>query len=374
MKLTFVLSATAAALLSHHALAQVMDAPPMDPRQLLEALKQLREQNESGIKNRRASAYQQVVSAAGSPERAVAFWKEAVKAVQFEGAAKEGSKIADWRDGDGEALSDRLCANAVRLHLNWLAINLQHTAGAETKALLPKVVEHVHSVQAALLAAEQFAENLDKAKERGPSSPGAKRSVNEDGIVKRVHDQLMRTPIGSSPVARWLQIGDLLGERKGKGNGGGGGWEQVAGNVDGIYNSVILPEYRASKDPRLLEYWDMVLKRETDRAAQRKLDVEQRDWTQVKRPSILWNRAQDVLLLGQKNRALGEMFNLIKTFPQHPDAGNWLTHLEGLVAPQPAAAAPAPAANPTGAVTPPAAVPSATGAAAATTAGGLLVK
>src|SRR5688572_30238209 len=116
MKRTLVLSA-ATLILTSSAFSQIGDVAPMDARQLLEALKQLREQNEAGIKNRRTNAYQQVVSAAGSPERAVAFWKEAVKAVQFEGAAKEGAKLADWKDGDGEALNDRLCANAVRLHL-----------------------------------------------------------------------------------------------------------------------------------------------------------------------------------------------------------------------------------------------------------------
>ena len=92
----------------------------------------------------------------------------------------------------------------------------------------------------------------------------------------------MRSSIVGSPVARWLQLGEALGERRKN----DGGWETVAGNIDGIYASVILPEYRSAKDPRLLEYWAVVLKREDDR--KRKLDVEQREWTTVRRPAILW--------------------------------------------------------------------------------------
>jgi hypothetical protein len=182
-----------------------------------------------------------------------------------------------------------------------------------------------------------------------------------------VHDQIMRLSVANSPVARWLQLGDMFADAKRKAKegaqgGGQGGWELVAGNVEGIYQSVILPEYRAAKDPRLLEYWDMVLKRESDRVQQNKLDVEQRDWTTLKRPAILWNRAQDVLLLGQRNRAIGEMFNLIKTFPQHPDAASWIGQLEGMIIPSTPAAAPAaapatPAPATTGSVAPPAAVP-----------------
>jgi hypothetical protein len=364
MKRPFSLSAAALSVfwVAGTLLAQTPDAAPVDTRQVLELLKQLRDQNESGIKSRRSNAYQQIAAAATSPERAVQLWKDAVKAVQFEGAAHEGAQLKDWKESDGEALNDRLCGNAARLHLNWMAISLQHSAGAEVKALLPKIVEHVNGVVAAQEAAEQFAENLQKAKERAASSPGARKNVQEDSQVKRVHDQIMRMSISSSPVARWLQLGEMFGERK----KGDGGWELGAGNVDGIYNSVILPEYRASKDPRLLEYWDMVLRREADRVAKRKLDVETRDWTSLKKPQLLWNRAQDVLVLGQRNRAIGEMLNIIKSNPQHPEAKDWIAQLEAVIVPPAAPAAPtAPAATTPGSpgssvVPPPAPIPSAT--------------
>jgi hypothetical protein len=369
-------------------LAQSGDAPPLDAAQLLQKLKELREINDTGIKNRRNSAYQQVASALGSPEKAVAFWKEAVKSAQFEGAEREGAQIRDWREGDGEALNDKFGQNAVYLHLRWLALTLQHANGIETKQLLPQVIDYTRAVLADEANAVKFAEQLEKAKERNESGKhgAAKKTAGEDALVKRVHDQILRTGVGGSPVARWLQLSDLLGADSGKrqknanaanpanpanaanaANAGPGSWEFTPGNVDGIYNNIILPEYRATKDPRLLEYWDMILKRETDRAAEKKLDVDQRDWAQIKRPSILWGRAQDVYLLGQRNRAVGDMFNIVKTFPQHPEAPGWITQIESMLM---SASAPAPAAStvPTvpaatvapGSVPPPVPVPSAT--------------
>ena len=354
MKSAFFLSAAAALILAGPIQSQTPDTAPVDVRYLLEELKKLKDTNEAGLKSKRSSAYQQVAAAAASPERAVAYWKEAVKAVQFEGAEHEGSKIQDWRDGEGEALNDRHCASAVRLHLNWLALNLQHAAGADTRTLLPKVVEHVNAVVALNEAAEQFGESIQKARERGPKSPGARKDVQEDQAAKKFYDGIMKQSINSSPVARMLQLGEALGGRKKN----DGGWETVAGNVEGIYNSVILPEYRSSKDPRVLDYWAMVLKREEDRASKQKLDVEQREWSNVRRPQILWDRAQDVLLLGQKNRAIGEMFNLVKTYPQHPSAKAWISQIEELLSPQPAAAP----ATPTAVPVPPTAVPAAPGA------------
>lgn len=351
------------------AFAQAGDAPPMDTAQLLAALKQLKEINESGIRNRRTQAYQQVAAALSSPEKAVAFWKEAVKSAQFEGAEREGSQIRDWREGDGEALNDKLCQGAVVLHLRWLALSLQRAGGTEVRQLLPQIIEYAKAVQGDALAAEHFQETLEKAKERNESGKNgmAKKSVGEDQIVKRVHDQIMRTQVGGSPVAKWLQLGDLLGDsgKKPRASASSTGWETTPGNVDGIYTSIILPEFRAMKDPRLLDYWDMHLKRETEKAAERKLDVDQRDWTTVKRPSILWARSQDVLLLGYKNRAIGEMFNIVKAFPQHPEAPGWIAQIEAAILPAGAPPVTAPTGTPAaaipGSVAPPVAVPPATG-------------
>jgi hypothetical protein len=136
------------------------------------------------------------------------------------------------------------------------------------------------------------------------------------------------------------------------------------GSIEGIYSQIILPEYRANKDPRLLEYWDMVIRRETEKVANKKLDVEQRDWTQVKKPRLQWSRSQDVLLLGQRNKAILEMFSLVKNFPGHPEAPNWISQLEVVLVPPavtetPAEALPPPLIPGVPRVAPPAAVPSA---------------
>ncbi len=335
--------------------AQVGDAPPVDVNQLLQALKQLRDQGETAVKARRNTAYQQVMAASATPEKAAAFWKEAVKAVQFDGASHEGAQLHDWKEGDGEALNDKLAQEAVRLHLHWLGLTLQHAAGAETKTMLPQIIDFTKLIQADQVAAERLAEQLEKAKEReGPKTASAKKNIAEDSIVKRVHDQVLRTSVANSPVSRWLQLGELVGDggKKRTKDSGPTGWESTPGNLDGIYNAIILPEFRTAKDPRLLEYWKLIVDRETERAATRKLDVEQRDWQQVRRPALLWARAQDVLLLGYRNRAIGEMFALVKSNPQHPEAANWISQIELLLTPAVASPPPPP-------VIPPAPLPSA---------------
>ncbi len=341
------------AILATPSLAQVNDAAPVNTGEMLNSLKQLRELNQKSMVTRRNDAIQRVTAAAATGEKAAAFWKEAVKAVQFEGAKHENAQIRNWKEGDGEALGDKHCQNAARLHLYWLGLTLRRSAGAEIPTLLPNVIEFVKQVQADEEAADHLAEQLKKARES--KHPGAHKIVQEDSTVRRVHDDIMRLSVAESPVARWLRVEELIhgavGVRSKRPNSTPASWENTPGDVIGIYNSIILPEFRATKDQRLLEYWDMVLRRETARMAERTLDVEQREWLTERRPTLLWQRAQDVLLLGQKNKAIGEMFNIVKTFPSHPEATAWMDLLQNLLAP---AADPKPEPVPSAAVLPPA--------------------
>jgi hypothetical protein len=334
---------------------QTADLPPVDMNQLLQSLRQFREQNETSTKARRTSAYQQVTAAAATNEKAAAAWTEAVLAVQFAGVDQQTAAVRDWQQDEGAALRSKEAANAARLHLQWLGLTLQHVSGAETKQLLSSVIDFTKQVQADRDAIEKLEESIDKARDRMPGGRRApvSKSVADDSRTKKLHDSIMRMSVVNSPVSRRLQIVELLGDVGKKKNGegeGGSGWEPVPGNVDGIYRSIILPEFRATKDPRLLEYWDMVLKREAEKVVPGMPDYDERQLTQVRRPALLWARAQDVMLLGQRNRALTEMFNLLKAYPQHPEAAGWISQLEGMLAPS----APVP---PTSASAPPAGQP-----------------
>src|SRR5437879_155353 len=95
--------------------AQVQDAPAVDASTLLKELHRIRDQQTVQAKQTRQTALQQVNAAAASPERAVAMWEEAVRAVQFDGAPKENAAFRDWKEKDGEALNGPLARNAVRL-------------------------------------------------------------------------------------------------------------------------------------------------------------------------------------------------------------------------------------------------------------------
>jgi hypothetical protein len=156
-----------------------------------------------------------------------------------------------------------------------------------------------------------------------------------------MHDSIINKPLAGSPVVQWLKLGDYVNVQ---------GWEQSPGDVNGIFEKIVLPELRTQKDPRVLEYWDMRMKREADAASKTHLSFEVDKYNTVRRPALLWKRAAELVLLGQKNKAMSDMLGIIKAHPTHPEAATWLAELERLVSPAP----PVPVAAPAAAAPPPA--------------------
>ncbi len=333
-----------ATLLAAPALHAQQDAPPVDIGQLLQALRAIKEQQTTQAKTQRQTAMQQISSVAGSAERAIQFWEEAIRATQFDGMAKEGAQFRAWKEAEGETLKERPVANAVHLHLTWLALTLQRSAGAEVKDMMSAIVNYTKELSADEAVMDALADAIKQQRDAAAIAPpggGNRRPQNTpgkatDAEIKRAHDGILKRGLGGSPVVKWLKLDDLVSVPK---------WENNPGDFDGIFEKIILPELRAQKDQRALEYWDIKLKKEADAATRTKLAYEVEKFNTQRRPALLWSRAQEFVLLGQKNRAVGEMFNLIKTYPTHPEADDWVARLEETLVP-PAPAAPASAAVP----------------------------
>ena len=108
-----------------------------------------------------------------------------------------------------------------------------------------------------------------------------------------------------------------------------------------------------------MDYWDMMLRKSQESLYAGMPAFKEKQITQIEKPMLMWARTQDMLILGLKNRAVTEMFNLIKAYPQHPEAAGWITQFEGILSPKTAVPA-ATLQNSSGIVAPPTAIPSAT--------------
>ena len=323
--------------------ARAEDAQPVDAAQMLQQLRQLREQTTVKTKADKQKLIQEVTTAAASGEAAVLAWEKAVMATQFDGVTKEATAFKGWREDEGAALKEAEGKNAARLYFQWLALTLQRSTGATVKDMLPALMNYAKELANDMAAMDNLEETIRREKERNDGKHGNSRRAN-DGEVKKMHDHILNRPLAGSVPVEWLKLGEWVHVEK---------WEGTPGNFDGIFEKTILPELRAQHDARALDYWDVKIRREGEVAAKSKLSFDHEKFQMLRLPTLLWKKAEELAAVGLKNRAATEMFGLARKFPQHPEAGEWMSKLEEMLKP-PAPPAAAPSAPATGTVPPPA--------------------
>jgi hypothetical protein len=195
------------------------------------------------------------------------------------------------------------------------------------KDLLPQVIAHTKEVTASYQAVEALEESIRHDDELAGTNKNRAERKENNARVKKMHDQILGGGLGGSIVVQALKLNDWIKVEN---------WEESPGNVEGIFQQIILPELRVAKDPRVIEYWEVKLRREADAVSKSKLHFEIDRFNEIRRPELLWSRAEDLALIGQPNRAATEMLTLIKNYPVHPNGPQWIAQLEELLMPKPA--------------------------------------
>ena len=92
-----------------------------------------------------------------------------------------------------------------------------------------------------------------------------------------------------------------------------------------------LQQQRKDKDQRVITYWDNKIKIATEvmSESKRAFDIDQ--FNAIHRPELLWSRAKDLIAIGQRNRGIGEMFTIVKTWPDHPENAAWIQKIEDIL-------------------------------------------
>lgn len=268
------------------------DAAAVDISQILEQLKQLKEERQSKLQTEKGQMLSTLKSAAQSPSSAGQFYLKAIEEGDFAG---NRSGYRAWAEKNEAKVKDKAFQYATQKHLTYLALTLDRGTGAETKDLLPALLEYTKDffnpeMQEALRVREMMGEDLGK-------SIFTKR-YNLAGYIGGLKD-----------------------------------WEMQPGNVMGIYTKTILPVYRETKDVRAIQFWDARFQYEAALAKEAKNEAVQTRFETIRRPQLEWSRASEYQNIGQTNRAIGEMFAIIKKYPFHPDFDKWVSALEKVLKP-----------------------------------------
>lgn len=277
------------------------DAPPPDTSTLLKSLQEFREKNTAMSQSYFVSILRDLQSASTSGTAAVDFYEKAIQATEFIGRSQQGHLFQEWKKKEAAKLKSAERQTAARLHLQYLAITLKKALGTPLEQLVPELIAYTVEVQ------------------KVDADPALRDTI--------AREDLWRRSVTDGIFAKWLRLSPLIaGDKE---------WEPIPSNINGIYQKTILPLMRKAKDPGLLRYWDARMALEEKIAADSRLTFEIEKFQFVTKPSLLWSRAQEVIVLGQRNHAINEMFALIKKYPDHPDNAAWIAHLESILKPRP---------------------------------------
>jgi hypothetical protein len=281
------------------------DDAPIDGKYILQELKQLQAKQSEMSKAQVTSILQAFSAAASSNGAAIAFYEEAIKAVRFEGGKRGDPGFAQWKKRDADRL--KTMQTAVRLHLEYLVLSVQRATNVPLATLEQPLLNYTNEVSA---------------------------------LHNEISNQdLMKESVAGSVFVQWYGLDKLFENLK--------EWELVPENVDGIFDKTLLPLMRAKKDPRVIQYWDAKLIRRAQEASWGGLAIYAEQFNAIERPAILWSRAQDLLAIGQRNKAVTEMLSVIKDNPKHLSAGAWISELSTIVSGSTVAAQPAQPTQPT---------------------------
>ena len=264
--------------------------PAVDADAVLAALKDLKAKQAQLIGREKQGVMAAIAAARSDPVKA---YDQAVQAVEIQGQGNDGAKIGEWRKKQGDLLRNPSFVNGLRLQLAYISLSWQRSMGAKNKDLLPALYDYTAQVIG-----------------------------NYDALWP--FDSL-RKSLGDNVFVRYFQIGPYLAAVD--------NWSDQPFDVDSIYQKAILPTLRDMKDPRVLDYWMTKLQIEAAFIDKSSNNLAVNKFNNVRRPELLWNRAEDEEVIGQHNQAVADMLALARAHPDHPDFDKWAARLTELVKP-----------------------------------------
>lgn len=299
------------------------DVAPVNVEAILRDLDQIEVKQQEVLDFARNSAVTQIKEAVSNPSSAKTLYQKAVEELQFAGISGKGAAFVDWKKSMTEVFRNNEFQTALQLHLKYLVLSLEQGGSDKPERFVVPSFSYAIDLAGTEKGFIDFKQNLNEASKKDPYLKQA----------AKLCDELLNKPLSASPFVTWLRIESLLPKK---------GWEMVPGNLSGILEKNVRPEMRKAADPRLVGTWELEMEVEAARATAGGRDHVATDYNAVKGPKLRFARAKDIAVLGQKNRAVTEVYALVKEFPRHPDFGTWVSELRAMLTPPPAVV-PAPA-------------------------------
>ncbi len=312
--LHFPLCAFGLALISPCLHAQ-QDAPAVNVDSILRDLDTIEQQQKQTIVSAKQNALNMLKAAVANPG---SLYSQAIEEVTFEGKPNKAAAYADWKAANGDLLRSKEMQTILSLHLKYLILSLERGSSDQPELFVMPSLAYANE----LFNTDSLFQKQEKRSDR-PTTDREKQEQALNNQINGAKKELLDKSVADGVFAKWLRLGQWLPK--------GDSWELTPGNLAGILEKNVRGELRAKKDPRLIDTWDMEMKLLADRATSGRLDFVAADFNTVTRPKMIFSRANDLIIVGQKNRGISDIYLIVKSNPQHPDFSKWVARLRELL-------------------------------------------
>jgi hypothetical protein len=231
-----------------------------------------------------------------SGDKAFALWLDCVKDVDYDQKGRSATEFAEWKRRQTKD-ADRERDAALQLQVQWLSIVLMH-ANARNEA----------TKNEAVVAAVTF---LDTVVECIRKADGRLSGHANENVLSSVFGRHYKL---ESSVTRM------------------DGGAYVPGDLDGIYDRMILPFYREAKmATNLMQAWTKRIEQQTAIAASFKFIEAKEKFTAEKLPELKWGQAVELFRLGQEEPAAQQMLGILRANMAHKNAVRWMEEMTALL-------------------------------------------
>lgn len=260
--------------------------PNLDQEAIIKELEKLRQTRQQTLHTQLNNAYQKISAAAADNGAAMDIYMRAMQR-HFQGQNQDAKQFAEWKKKEADRVRSHGFQQGLHYYMVYLGMTLQNSAGATNAAQLPALLNYIKQLQG-------------------------------EGKLPPEADEFLKKPVTDNTILRNLDL-----PLTPKDN-----WVMTPGNIDEMYQRIILPMLREKKDPAAIEYWNQKIEQEVQDATSIKRTVDQEHFNNDRKPSLLWSRAMEFCQIGQTTRGMNEMLAVIRAYPLHPSAEEWAKELE----------------------------------------------
>jgi outer membrane murein-binding lipoprotein Lpp len=285
----------------------------LDRAKVLAELKEIEAKNEKLTQGLLEKAAKELTEAGGDKFKAVQVYLDSYRNVEF-GRAQDGdSRYQQWRIDNKEKISSLNFSEAVQLHVQYVGLVCRQALG-EKEA--PKAGEW-GTYWEHLLATKDKVENVVDV-------PQTQAKVEKKtGVGRRQAKQTgddFTYPALESPLVRDRQIQGFLGEVKEA--------AVSSSSVGAVFNQVVRPHLRKAKSRDLVRLWDLRIAAMDEGMGKEVKTLGLDDYKVLKRPELMWERADDLEKMGEQESAWAKKMEIIKSCPYHPKLAEWIGEMK----------------------------------------------